>query len=44
VIGGAPAAATIFAREISARTENDLRVTVIRPSESSQKTSISSIG
>jgi acetyl-CoA carboxylase carboxyltransferase component len=30
VIGGAPAAATVFAREVSARTENDPRVTGIR--------------
>jgi hypothetical protein len=30
VIGGAPATAAIFAREISARTETDLRVTGIR--------------
>jgi acetyl-CoA carboxylase carboxyltransferase component len=27
VIGGAPAAAAVFAREVSARTENDPRVT-----------------
>ena len=30
VIGGAPAAATVFAREVNARTENDPRVTGIR--------------
>jgi hypothetical protein len=30
VIGGAPAAAAVLAREISARTGNDLRVTGIR--------------
>jgi acetyl/propionyl-CoA carboxylase alpha subunit/acetyl-CoA carboxylase carboxyltransferase component len=30
VIGGAPAAATVFAREVSARTETDPRVTGIR--------------
>ena len=30
VIGGAPAAAVVFAREVSARTDNDPRVAVIR--------------
>ncbi|HEX6918694.1 MAG TPA: carboxyl transferase domain-containing protein, partial [Actinomycetes bacterium] len=32
VIGGAPAAATVFAREVKARTENDPRVAALRES------------
>jgi acetyl-CoA carboxylase carboxyltransferase component len=32
VIGGAPAAATVFAREVQSRTENEPRVTELRTS------------